>query len=759
MENNKNMNQKMRERYVTCSEETIQDIEAFIGTYDDEVIIRSNDEVIEDEVISRSDDMETFPVVFSNGEILEITERDTDIINLVKSQEEEVRRAILLKNNNGGNTEIDDHRKNDERVEAERNDKIKEPEWPCGICKKDAKDNVVLCSGCNKWIHKNKCSGLSKWADYKHGIYRCPKCTGTKKRTRGRPAKTKQPQVTLTVNTIKELTKTTKSTKRIRRSREEGTPEKQKAEKSPQKKKSKTDEGKRSNDKEQKEESEIIFPVQVMGITLFKEDLESLDKGQYMTDAIMDLFIAIFEKTFQKEIKENDIMFVRTAQAYLLQIGNKHEITEQLLNHMEMSKKGRVVMPVTKKGDPDVDGGSHFSLLTVNNADATFTHLDPIKGMNESCAKDLFINSLTRDFIDKNGCLPKYIEAECMRQRNGFDCGPFVVNYIWMELEWMAKRNNKFTQKIAGGFDDGNIREKLRKRAIHEIMDALKNTKQKTQTEEAASQKTHENIDHKKAENEPDKEGDTNIMHKETSEKNTNRNDEAEKSEANKDANKNTIDQIFDKRKKEEAQDKNNDENNNGNNNDNNTNKQGTNNKDIRRNSGSEESVTRECRNFWRGRCKFGKKCWYKHTDLCQDWDRRGNCPNNRCKLNHPEKCNKFYAGECNDNRCRYLHPSVVKARRQRMQQDPRRGMNGHNQKQNIGQTQGIHQMGYQKQNFGYLQNGGGSIQQQGPGHTIMTQPWENHSSMESVVWNLIGEVRQIQERLPRFYVGTQGAW
>merc|ERR1711874_737425 len=148
-------------------------------------------------------------------------------------------------------------------------------------------------------------------------------------------------------------------------------------------------------------------------------------------------------------------------------------------------------------------------------------HLDPIKGMNESCAKDLFINSLTRDFIDKNGCLPKFVEAECTRQRNGYDCGPFVVNYIWMELEWMAKRNNnKFPQRIAVGFDDGNIRKKLRKRVIQELKDAIKNTKQKTQTEETASQKAHENTDIKKAGNESDKESDTTIMHKETSKKN-----------------------------------------------------------------------------------------------------------------------------------------------------------------------------------------------------------------------------------------------
>ena len=50
--------------------------------------------------------------------------------------------------------------------------------------------------------------------------------------------------------------------------------------------------------KEQKDETEINFPVKVMGITLFKEDLKSLDKGQYMTNTIMDLFIAIFKRVF-----------------------------------------------------------------------------------------------------------------------------------------------------------------------------------------------------------------------------------------------------------------------------------------------------------------------------------------------------------------------------------------------------------------------------------------------------------------------------
>ena len=31
--------------------------------------------------------------------------------------------------------------------------------WPCGVCKKGVGNNLILCHGCKKWIHK-RCSGV-----------------------------------------------------------------------------------------------------------------------------------------------------------------------------------------------------------------------------------------------------------------------------------------------------------------------------------------------------------------------------------------------------------------------------------------------------------------------------------------------------------------------------------------------------------------------------------------------------------------------
>ena len=52
----------------------------------------------------------------------------------------------------------------------------------------------------------------------------------------------------------------------------------------------------------------------------------------------------------------------------------------------------------------------------------------------------------------------------------------------------------------------------------------------------------------------------------------------------------------------------------------------------------TKETKQQNAGSFARGKCKFGRECWFKHTELCQDWDRHNECTNNSYKLNHPKK-------------------------------------------------------------------------------------------------------------------------
>merc|ERR1712055_1055705 len=178
---------------------------------------------------------------------------------------------------------------------------------------------------------------------------------------------------------------------------------------------------------------------------------------------------------------------------------------------------------------------------------------------------------------------------------------------------------------------------------------------------------------------------------------------------------------------------------------------------------------------FWRGACRYGRRCWFRHEELCRDWEKRGSCPDSRCKLNHPEKCNKFYAGGCNRVRCNYLHPSELKIVVENRQQGIDRQAIGQNQGHKYGGNQGIGQIGQsgqQQQNFGYPQIGGSkqmsTKQEEWPspieahqriGYPAMTQP----IGMNPLMWNLISNMREDWKKLEGFLpgcsAGMQGAW
>ena len=129
------------------------------------------------------------------------------------------------------------------------------------------------------------------------------------------------------------------------------------------------------------------FPIKIRGEDVTKTDLDSLEEGQCVTSTIMDIFMKLLEIQYEEEIKEHNIQLIKSAPAYLIQKGKKHEITTALLDPIKLWEKDMALMVVSKKDNPDLEGGEHYSLLTYHKNYHTFLHMDPIKGINETCAK------------------------------------------------------------------------------------------------------------------------------------------------------------------------------------------------------------------------------------------------------------------------------------------------------------------------------------------------------------------------------------
>ena len=316
------------------------------------------------------------------------------------------------------------------------------------------------------------------------------------------------------------------------------------------------------------------------------------------------------------------------------------------------------LVPVMKKDDPDEqNGGDHCSLMVIDTRSRTFAHLDPIEGFNERCAKDLFVNIMTREFIDDDGCLPKYVENnDCKRQKNGYDCGPFVINYIWSILEFAKAGMDYFVKRATNQIDEKNIRRTLRNTLISEIKKAEEKTVKKSDEEmEIVVIPIEENVAGKREkEVETEKEAD-----KQKKEEEIEMLENIVKDIKKKGGPWEGIQQSIEELKNETK-----------NNSPHSTaqNVNGTRNNDNEGNGQANSKNKKEilCKNFIHRVCNFGNYCRYTHPDICKEWEDNGRCEgvNGTCKMPHPQICITHIKQEtCRWRDCRYVHPRNTQQR------------------------------------------------------------------------------------------------
>merc|ERR1711951_61472 len=406
------------------------------------------------------------------------------VSNKERSQEINMNITNVTKNNandktiNKENEKENVNEKSNEKEDTRKNETTdKNTIYPCGTCKKDVIDDGIECQRCDIWFHFGSCSDvydLKVFIKEYRDRNRKFKCTECKKEKRGpgrpklskrkSPIKCKVPTKRRTILVEIPLKRNTKRTRKIREDEpsEETITDASKKDKSPIKKRSKADEGKNENEN-------MKFPIKIRGEDVTKTDLDSLEEGQCITSTIMDIFMKLLEIQYEEEIKEHNIQLIKSAPAYLIQKGKKHEITTALLDPIKLWEKGMALMVVSKKDNPDLEGGEHYSLLTYHKNDHTFLHMDPIKGINETCARDLFINSMTKEMIDKDGHLPSYEEGDCTRQENNYDCGPYTICYMWRTLDFIRTGTQFFVSGSTLGVEEKNMRQYMRKILMQEI--------------------------------------------------------------------------------------------------------------------------------------------------------------------------------------------------------------------------------------------------------------------------------------------------
>ena len=417
---------------------------------------------------------------------------------------------------------------------------------------------------------------------------------------------------------------------------------------------------KEKNNKSQRKEYEKLFEYD--GGHLTEEDIISLFDGNHVTDSILLLFITILRRNKKLAMDRNKIKIVDPSVAHLLKnyrcldtIDNQK--TEQKLNEYDW-----VMYPVNNDA-PEGNGGTHWSLLVYRKKDNKFLHFDTIKGMNKKHAIELILKIQDDEMIGSDGYGPQFVEIECVKQKNGFDCGPFVMIFLETIIENIVKGREvdderyvlhsagdirKFLRNVITKGDNEGIVRKLEKKEVKD--------KEKKKAERKTSiQKEKES--------------------KGKSEETRNGSEEYISPWADIERRLNEISNKLDNTKLKMNKDNRSDEDNR----DDRTSKDGYNsiepNNGWSKNNPSIHKVDKmnnetgrqqvePCYNYYNSICYHGANCRYDHPRICESWSDKGSCPgvNGSCKKPHPQLCISFIRQQdCRRRYCKYLHPRIPK--------------------------------------------------------------------------------------------------
>ena len=239
----------------------------------------------------------------------------------------------------------------------------KKVEYFCGRCQKKINKNgdTILCTACDKWIHKRCVSIPWPKAVKNKQFFKCKNCEGGDKV----PKVASNPNVT----DVEKLTKMVLL---------------------------------------------LEDDVRSFGGDISNTDLKSLENGGWVTDNIISLVFG----NIQQYVNGNKLALVEPSITQILRKSPDSCTVAKTVEDLKLKEKDYVFFPVNNNDKVDGEGGSHWSLLVYisDKRHVKFYHHDPISGANHRHANELIKNLSKANTFFKSK--PK-IEVVVPKQING----------------------------------------------------------------------------------------------------------------------------------------------------------------------------------------------------------------------------------------------------------------------------------------------------------------------------------------------------
>lgn len=150
-------------------------------------------------------------------------------------------------------------------------------------------------------------------------------------------------------------------------------------------------------------------------------DLQTVEKNCWLNDTIIGFAFEYFQNvTFASR---DDILFIGPeVTQFVKMIDNAGEL-QMCLEPLGLASKRFLFCAVNDNSSLVTIGGTHWSLLVIDVKGKKAFHYDPISGNNRSAALKLM--KQFEGFLW--GELGEFLDEDCPQQKNGYDCGMYVI--------------------------------------------------------------------------------------------------------------------------------------------------------------------------------------------------------------------------------------------------------------------------------------------------------------------------------------------
>ncbi|KAG7534919.1 Ulp1 protease family C-terminal catalytic domain [Arabidopsis thaliana x Arabidopsis arenosa] len=167
-------------------------------------------------------------------------------------------------------------------------------------------------------------------------------------------------------------------------------------------------------------------------VVLRRSDLDILNGPNFLNDRVIEFYLSFLSTVHSSPT----ISLIPPSIAFWISNCPDTEYLKDFMKPLNLRDKDLLIFPVNDNSNVEVaEGGLHWSLLVYYKEANTFVHHDSFMGVNKWSAKQLF--KAVSPFVSNGDASYKEC-TDTPQQKNGYDCGVFLLAIARVICEWFS---------------------------------------------------------------------------------------------------------------------------------------------------------------------------------------------------------------------------------------------------------------------------------------------------------------------------------